>query len=150
CAFRLDYRLAALARVAGARYTRYADDLAFSGDLRLERSARRFQVQVCRIALEEGFEINTRKTRFMRQGVRQQLAGIVLNSHPNIPRAEYDRLKAILCNCARRGPQSQNRENRGDFRARLAGQIAYVQMINPSKGARLQTLFKRIEWPQSD
>ena len=31
CAYRLDVRLTALADTAGARYTRYADDLAFSG-----------------------------------------------------------------------------------------------------------------------
>src|SRR5262249_4465316 len=61
CAYRLDCRLDALARTVGARYTRYADDLAFSGGPDLERSARRFQVLVCCIALEEGFEVNTRK-----------------------------------------------------------------------------------------
>ena len=57
---------------------------------------RRFHVTVCRIALEEGFEINTRKSRFMRQGVRQQVAGLVLNAHPNVARDDFDRLKAIL------------------------------------------------------
>src|SRR5205085_4168144 len=62
CAYRLDCRLAALARSVGGHYTRYADDLAFSGDELLERSARRFQIAVCRIALEEGLEVNTRKT----------------------------------------------------------------------------------------
>src|SRR5205814_1885064 len=75
CAYRLDCRLAGLARSVGAAYTRYADDLAFSGDAPLERSARRFQLAVCRIAAEEGFEVHTRKSRFMRQGVRQQLCG---------------------------------------------------------------------------
>jgi hypothetical protein len=99
CAFRLDCRLAALAAAVGGRYTRYADDLAFSGDHELETCVRRFQVAVCRIALEEGFEVYTRKTRFMRQGVRQQLCGIVLNAHPNIQREEFDQLKAILHNC---------------------------------------------------
>src|SRR5262249_3413465 len=64
CAYRLDRRLAGLAQRLGAAYTRYADDLAFSGDAELERTARRFQVQVCRIALEEGFEVHTRKSRF--------------------------------------------------------------------------------------
>src|SRR5262249_34828075 len=82
CAYRLDCRLAGLAKALGARYTRYADDLAFSGGPELCRGARRFQVQVCRIALEEGYEVHTRKTRFMRRGIRQQLVGVVLNAHP--------------------------------------------------------------------
>jgi hypothetical protein len=145
----LDCRLAGLAHALGAQYTRYADDMAFSGGEELERSARRFQVHVCRIALEEGFEVNTRKSRFMRQGVRQQLAGIVVNSHPNVIREEFDRLKAILHNCACHGPETQNRAGHADFRACLLGRIGYVAMINPARGARLRRLFERINWETS-
>jgi hypothetical protein len=147
CAYRLDCRLGGLAKAVGARYTRYADDLAFSGGRELCRSVRRFQVAVCRIALEEGYEVHTRKSRFMRQGVRQQLVGVVLNAHPNLARREYDRLKAILYNCARHGPQSQNRDGLPDWRAHLAGQIAYVGMLNPDRAQRLRALFDRIAWP---
>jgi hypothetical protein len=146
CAYRLDCRLAGLARAAEATYTRYADDLAFSGGEQLERSARRFQIAVCRIALEEGFEVNTHKTRFMRQGVRQQLSGVVLNAHVNVRRDEYDRLKATLCNCVRHGPDTQNRLGRAEFRSHLAGRVVYVQMLNPSRGRRLRRLFELIEW----
>jgi hypothetical protein len=146
CAYRLDCRLDALARSLGARYTRYADDLAFSGGTELERGARRFQVLVCRVALEEGFEVHTRKSRFMRGGVRQQLAGVVVNAHPNVPREEYDRLKATLCNCARHGPASQNRSGHADFRSYLLGRIAYVTLLNPDRGRRLRSLFDRIDW----
>jgi RNA-directed DNA polymerase len=74
-AFRFDRRLAGLATKLDATYTRYADDLAFSGGERLARAARRLQVHVARIALEEGFDLHARKSRFMRQSVRQQLAG---------------------------------------------------------------------------
>jgi hypothetical protein len=146
CAYGLDCRLTALAASLGARYTRYADDLAFSGGEELERGARRFQVLVCRVALEEGFEVHTRKSRFMRRGVRQQLAGVVVNDHPNVKRAEYDELKAILCNCARHGPASQNRDGRPDFRGHLLGRVAYVGLLNPARGAKLRRLFGQIAW----
>jgi hypothetical protein len=146
CTYRLDCRLAALARSAGASYTRYADDLAFSGDDLLERCLRRFHVHVCRIALEEGFEIRTRKSRFMRQGVRQQVCGVVLNARPNLPRKEFDQLKAILTNCRRNGPSAENREGRPDFRSYLAGKVAYFAMIHPERGQRLRGLFDLIRW----
>jgi RNA-directed DNA polymerase len=146
CAYRLDCRLSALAASLGGHYTRYADDLAFSGDEQMERGARRLQVLVCLVALEEGFEVHTRKSRFMRQGVRQQLAGVVVNEHPNPKRAEYDKLKAILCNCARHGPASQNRDGRTNFRAYLLGLIAYMGLINPARGARLRRWFDQIAW----
>jgi RNA-directed DNA polymerase len=146
CAWRLDTRLAGLATCAGAAYTRYADDLAFSGGRDFERSARRFQVQVMRIALEEGLEVNARKTRFMRPGVRQQLCGVVLNAHPNVRRDEYDRLKAILHHCIAHGPHTQNRAGVPDFRAHLLGRIAWVERLNPQRGAKLRASFARICW----
>lgn len=146
CAYRLDRRLAGLARALGASYTRYADDLAFSGGSLLERNTRRLHVLVCRIALEEGFEVQTRKTRFMRQGVRQQLAGVVLNQHPNVRRAVYDRLKAILYNCLRHQPTSQNREGVPDFRAHLLGCIGHVAHVHPGRGEKLRALFDQIQW----
>ena len=82
----------------------------------------------------------------MRRGVRQRLTGIVVNAHPNLPRPHYDRLKALLYNCARFGPDSQNRGGHRDFRARLAGQVGYVESLNPARGARLRALFDRIDW----
>lgn len=146
CAYRLVCRLQRLAETVGAQYTRYADDLAFSGDRELERMARRFQVLACRIVLEEGFEMHPRKSRFMRQGVRQQLVGIVVNSHPNVRRDEFDRLKAILHNCRIRGPASQNHDGHDDFRSHLLGRVAHVAMLNPGRGQKLRQVFDQIAW----
>ena len=146
CAWRLDVRLAAAARAAGADYTRYADDLAFSGGPDLARSAERFHVLVCSIALEQGFAVNTRKTRVMEGGVRQRITGIVVNQRPNLSRDEYDRLKAILHNCVRFGPESQNRFGHRDFRAHLEGRVAYVASLNPARGEKLRGLLARIPW----
>ena len=70
----------------------------------------------------------------------------MVNTRPNLPRPQYDRLKAILHNCVRSGPRSQNREGHPSFRARLIGQIAYVESVNPARGARLRNRFGRIDW----
>jgi hypothetical protein len=145
-AWHLDARLAALASAAGASYTRYADDLAFSGDADFARAVERFYVHACAVALEEGFEVNTRKTRLMRRGVRQRVAGVVVNAHPNVARDGFDALKATLHNCTRHGPASQNRDAHPDFRAHLAGRVAHVAMLNPARGRKLQALFDRIDW----
>jgi RNA-directed DNA polymerase len=145
-AHRLDARLAGLARAAEASYTRYADDLVFSGGESFARSIARFPVHAAAIALEEGFAVQHRKTRVMRQGVRQRAAGVVINQKPNITRDDYDQLKAILHNCVRQGPGEQNRAGVADFRAHLAGRVAYVGRLNPERGARLVRLFERIVW----
>lgn len=146
CAFRLDCRLAGLARTAGASYTRYADDLLFSGGPEFARPSRRFETAVGAIVLEEGFQPNHRKTRHLRQGQRQIAAGLVLNRKPNLTRRDTDRLKAILTNCVRFGPASQNREDHDNFPAHLQGKVAWVRFINPTRGAKLQALYDRIEW----
>jgi RNA-directed DNA polymerase len=144
--YRLDCRLSAFAESAGARYTRYADDLAFSGGEGLEKRVERFGLHIAASLLEEGFALNHRKTRVMRQGVRQYLAGLVTNRHPNVMRRDFDRLKAVLTNCARSGPESQNREGRPRFRAHLEGRVAFVENVNPEKGRRLRRIFERIRW----
>ena len=140
CAYRLDVRLAGLAAAANASYTRYADDLAFSGEEDFARSARRFPIQAAAIALEEGFCVNHRKTRIMRRSVRQQIAGVVVNEKLNTRRSDYDELKAILHNCVRGGPDSRSRAAPADFRSHLLGRIEHVRMLNPARGAKLRTV----------
>lgn len=145
-AYRLDCRLAALAGRLGARYTRYADDLAFSGDATFPNGQGAFLALVARIAREEGFALNARKTRVMRRGARQRITGLVVNQHINVARESYDRLKATLHNCLRHGPADQNRTGHRNFRAHLDGRIAWVESVNPGRGRKLRAMFEAIAW----
>ncbi len=146
CAYRMDCRLAGLAAAVGANYTRYADDLVFSGDSGLRRGAKRFAIHAVAIIMEEGFSVHHRKTRIMRQGVRQRIAGMVVNQRLNLPREDFDLLKATLTNCARHGPHAQNRNGHENFRSHLEGRVSYFEMVTLVKGGRLRELFDRICW----
>lgn len=155
CAYRMDCRLAGLAAAwpggggggGPVTYTRYADDLAFSGDGReFARAAGRLAAHVTAIAAEEGFAVNHRKTRLMRRGTRQHLAGLVTNEKLNVPRDDYDRLKATLHNCARHGPAGQNLDGHPAFREQLEGRVGFVESVNAARGARLRAIFDRISW----
>jgi RNA-directed DNA polymerase len=145
-AFRLDLRLASWAADCDVHYTRYADDLAFSGGIDLARAGHRFRRGVFQVIVDEGFTPNVAKCRWMSPGGRQQLAGIVVNRHPNLRRDELDRLKAILTNCVRHGPASQNRDGQLDFRGHLLGRIAHVSFLNPARGKILRSIADRIAW----
>ncbi len=147
CALRLDQRSSALAQKLDARYSRYGDDLTFSGDRRLKLSW--LVARVGAIALEEGFSINHRKTLRMPRAQRQRVTGVVVNARPNICRADFDRLKATLFNCAKYGPQSQNHGERENFRAYLLGKIGFVAQLNPARAEKLRALFARIDWSQT-
>jgi RNA-directed DNA polymerase len=147
CGYRADCRLAGLAAAAGAVYTRYADDLAFSTENpSFDRSVERFALHVAAILEEEGFRVHHRKTRVMRQGVRQHLAGLVVNEKINVYRGDFDELKAILTNCVRHGAESQNREGHPAFRAHLEGRVGFVEMVHAAKGAKLRGILERVVW----
>src|SRR5262245_29650404 len=89
CVYRLDVRLTAWATSCAATYTRYADDLAFSGGEDWARRGSGFRQTVFQIILEEGFVPNVAKSRWMTPGGRQQLTGVVVNRRPNVCRNAY-------------------------------------------------------------
>ncbi|MDA0833048.1 MAG: reverse transcriptase family protein [Planctomycetota bacterium] len=145
-AFSLDIRLFGLARSFGANYTRYADDLTFSGPASFERGLKIFIPLVTQVIRDERFRVHKQKRKILRQNSRQTVTGVVVNQNINISRQQYDSLKAILTNCVRHGPATQNRLQHPDFASHLRGKIAYVQQLNPSRGSRLWTLFNQIRW----
>lgn len=146
CAFRLDLRLDGFAMALGGRYTRYADDIVISGGEHLRRNRPRIEAWIARIAGEEGFALNLRKSRCVGAGSRQEVCGIVVNRHANLPRDEFDRLKAILHQCVRDGPHSQNREQVPNWRDHLRGRVAWAAQLNPAKARRLQRLYEQVRW----
>ncbi|NSX56295.1 reverse transcriptase family protein [Parasulfitobacter algicola] len=135
---RLDCRLSGLAHSLDARFTRYADDLTFSGDRRMANAILKVVPQ---IVTSEGFALNPTKTRCQGQHGRQVTTGIVVNSHINLPRETYDYLKAVLHHLIQ--PKDPRR---GDpaFLKSLSGQIGWVEQINPGKGAKLREKFDQI------
>ena len=145
-AFRLDRRLSGLAASLMLTYTRYADDLTFSGPERLLRISGDLRRTIAAIAREEGFAINHRKSTLATRAGRQQVCGIVVNEHVNVARADYDTLKAILHNAGGRGPGRENRASVSDFRAHLLGRIAWMSSLNPQRGETLRRRFARIRW----
>ena len=147
-AYRLDCRLAGLARRFEARYTRYADDLTFSGDTDFAHSTRNFLHHAGAIVRDEGFHLFNPKTKVMGAGGHQTVTGITVNQHVNLSRKDYDRLKALLHNCVTQGPASQNHKNHPYFRAYLEGRVNWVEHLNLNRGRKLRALFERIEWEE--
>jgi RNA-directed DNA polymerase len=101
---------------------------------------------VDRVVRDEGFRLNQRKTAVQLSGGRQVLGGLVVNQRPKVSRAEVDRLKAVLHNCVRQGPSTQNREGRSDFRLYLIGRVGWVAQHDPVRGERLRGQLDRIDW----
>lgn len=122
---RLDNRLSCLAAKSGLAYTRYADDLTFSG----RADAVSILPLVAKIVKEEGFTLNRDKTRIMRRNGCQEVTGLVVNDKVSIPRRWRRRLRAALHN------QRQGRSS--DPVNVLGGRAAFLYMVQPDACARL-------------
>ncbi len=143
---RLDRRLKGLADRHGFTYTRYADDLTFSG----ERAAAvgKLLRSVRSILENEGFTEHQRKTKVMRRSRRQEVTGVTVNTRPTVSRQEVRELRAILHNVAKYGLESQNRNQHPDFAAYLRGRVDFVCMVDPPRAPALrQALTRALQHP---
>ena len=127
-ALRLDRRLTGLAKHFGFTYTRYADDLSFSGDdVEAVHAVLRLATAVIK---DEGFSVNKKKTRVMRQSAGQRVTGVTVNDQLGLSRKERRRLRAMI---------HQHGQD-PDKRAEIRGKLAYLSMLNPEQAARLEAL----------
>jgi len=127
---RLDRRLAGLVRKHGFAYTRYADDLTFSGND--PAMVGKITALVPRIIAAEGFAVNAAKTRVFRQGGRQAVTGVVVNRTLGLSRQERRKLRAAL----HRQKTAAAAASAGEA-ARLKGKLAYLFMLNRTQAAAL-------------
>ena len=136
---KLDKRLLGIAARLGVTYTRYADDLTFSGGDELAGKVGYLMARVRNIARDEGFAVNEKKSRVMRRSAAQTVTGVVVNDKPSVSRDEVRRLRAILHRARFEGLDAQNRDGRPSFRSWLEGKIAFVNMVRPDLGAKLKS-----------
>jgi len=130
--FKMDARLAGLAKSRRASYTRYADDMTFSfsrhevmtkvGPLPHDRF--NDVISAVKVIAElEGYQLHTKKKlRIARRHDRQIVTGLVVNEKVNLPRATRRRLRAIEHNLRAGKPTSISE-------AQLAGWKALRSMI---------------------
>lgn len=143
-AFVLDRRLAGYAAVLGLSYTRYADDLAFSGPAGMSTPTLPRAVRA--ISGDEGFALNSGKTRIRPSTRRQLVTGVVVNSRPGVPREQREILRAVLHDAAVNGAEAANRTGHAAFREHLNGRVGWVEAVNPLQGSRLRRQFDAIIW----
>lgn len=88
---------------------------------------------------DEGFALHPAKQRQMRAHQQQRITGLVVNQGVNLPREDYDRLRAGLHQAAQNGPVS------APDKARWQGRVAWAcQRLAPTRVAKLQALLARL------
>lgn len=90
---RLDYRLAGLSKKYDLKYTRYADDLTFSGT----NLPVKLIEYITKIINNEGFTVNSKKTRLLDKGKRKIITGISVSSNKmTIPKKKKREIRQII------------------------------------------------------
>ena len=142
----LDDEFRSFAAENGLVYTRYADDLTFSGP---HVGDEHLQV-ITELLLSSGFHTNRRKVRFQRKGHQQVVTGLTI-AHPDhlrLPKAQKKRLRQDLYFAEKNGLPAQARYknlDEADFREQLLGRINYLLGVEPKIGLQMRREFDQID-----
>lgn len=113
------------------RYTRYADDMTFSGEFDEKKVIRlvRHELKAC------GLTLNEKKTRVRSKGQRQEVTGITVNKKLQISKEERRKIRQEVYYIKRFGLQEHLKnieEKRAHYLEHLLGKIGYGIHINPN------------------
>lgn len=144
---RLDRRLSALAASFGLNYSRYADDLAFSGN---HISVKYFDL-VDNILNEEGFQVNEEKTKLIRGNGKKIVTGVSVSGQiPKLPKATRRKLKQEYFYILKYGILNHTGKigiNDPIYLERLMGRFSFWKQIEPDNTFVVSALaeLKRIQ-----
>jgi hypothetical protein len=130
----LDKSLLSVCNQYGISYSRYADDLTFSGSSDVKKIIP--FVKKCLGGF--GLEIESKKLNLYRRGRRQIVTGIVVNDKVNLPRKIRRKLRAAV-HSSSIGKQTKwhgKPMNVGE----LKGHLSYLQSVNPDEAMRLKQI----------
>ena len=125
------------------RYTRYADDMTFSGDFN-EREMIRF---VRKKLKKMGMALSEEKTRVRCQGQQQEVTGIVVNDKLQLSKKKRKKIRQEIYFIKKYGLQSHLeyiQEERRNYLEHIKGEIAYAFFINP-KDAEMKEYLEYIK-----
>lgn len=144
----LDYRLSQMSAQAGLVYSRYVDDLSFSGAFDLSKSG--LAQTVRSILISSGFSTNPLKDKYGRLGDADALITRI-----RVNRGRLD-VAANYVLELRRQLQDHYQIGRGKgfdgpfyTSAQLWGRIQFVSWVRPGRRAGLRKLFAQINWKQA-
>jgi retron-type reverse transcriptase len=141
--FKLDCRLRGVAKTMGFTFTRYADDITFSGDKEAAEKVQHLLWRLHRIVKDEGFTIHPKKIKVMRKGARQEVTGIVVNKQPGINRSTLHRFRSLLNKIAKEGLEGKKWKG-GNLVAEIIGYAEFVSMVKPEQGAKFKAQIRQI------
>jgi len=133
---------------SGWVYTRYSDDLTLSHpEDKPHTDVNTLVTRMTELIQAAGYRTNRRKLKIQRHHHQQCMLGMVINTHPNIPREVYRRYRAIIKNCYEQGFEINalryGFEPPQAFADHLRGKVSYFNSVNPERAATLMTILNQ-------
>jgi RNA-directed DNA polymerase len=125
-----DAEIASYCKDYKIRYTRYADDMSFSGDFDHEELLKKVTETVEKLNLR----INAKKTKLMTPNMRQTVTGVVVNQKPQVIFYKRNELRQTLYYIQKFGFEEHKifkKINHNNYLEHLLGKINFVLQINP-------------------
>lgn len=144
----LDYRLSKLALMNALSYSRYADDITFSGTL---ETLKKVKSTIYRIVKDENLFVNYSKTKILKRGNPFFVTGLAVNNnHVTIPKKRKTDIEHHLFHCLKNGVEAHIincKIKNKNFKDWLLGNIAFVFSVEKELGEKYFTDFNNIQWP---
>ncbi|MBR2506625.1 MAG: retron St85 family RNA-directed DNA polymerase [Bacilli bacterium] len=140
---KIDDSISSYTKELNIRYTRYADDMTFSGDFNPHQLIKK----ISDIIHNSGFNINSKKTRVAYKNARQEVTGIVVNSHMQVSKNKRRDIRQQVYYIKKFGLDSHLthiQETRANYLNHLLGQINFCLFVNP-KDNEMKQYFGQIK-----
>jgi len=134
-----DQYLSEAASRRGATYSRYADDLTFSGESNVVSLIKVTESLLSRI----GLELDPKKTNIYRRGRRQIVTGLTVNQKVSVPRRVRRQLRAAIHALENGQPHHWHGAVQSD--SALLGRLNFLKDISPELAEPLLKRFKAVK-----
>lgn len=136
----IDNQISCFCNERNIAYTRYSDDMTFSGDF--DKDEIKFFVE-SKIK-EFGFRLNHKKTKLIKQGQRQTVTGVVVNEKQQLSKSYRKQIRQEIYYCQKHSVKSHILHSNmteyirpdgdvyySEYLLNLYGRINYALQINP-------------------
>ena len=143
---KLDKRLSRLAKSYHAEYSRYADDITFSGNAGIKAILPVAE----KILNEEGYLLNKNKTRIAYKHQRQEVTGLLVNGTTvRVSKQYLKKFSQEIYYCRKFGVQSHMEHihcEKRFFQDHMYGKAYFIHMVDHDMGKRYFAELEKIDW----
>lgn len=137
----LDYRLMQLAKSNYLTYTRYFDDISFSGNKRIIV----LEKYILRIIKEEGYKVKMSKRKLFEKGQEKEVNGILI-INKKLSLKNTGELFDYITDISKYGLSKLKTDNPEKERRSIRGKIAFLKQVDQEKSNKIEAVFASILW----